>query len=131
MCFVFVSLFVFVVFCFWFCLFPNMLWLLLLISHMQRMVLATEETTVTQQRVSHRPTKCQSLFSLWSRKGTKVNGPHNGDNPLLRPTAIQIATKSLSGPTNREHRKLIGVKTMSLGTNYTFYCLEWCAASIL
>ena len=27
-------------------------------------------------------------------------------------------------PTNREHRKLIGVKTMSLGTNYDSYCLE-------
>ena len=23
-----------------------------------------------------------------------------------------------------QHRKLIGVKTMSLGTNYSFYCLE-------
>ena len=28
-------------------------------SHIQRIVLATEETTVTQQ-VSHRPIKCQS-----------------------------------------------------------------------
>ena len=32
-------------------------------SHIQRTVLATEETTVTQQ-VSHRPIKCQSR--LWS-----------------------------------------------------------------
>ena len=31
---------------------------------------------------------------LWSRRGTKVNGSHHGDNPLLRPTGIQIATKS-------------------------------------
>ena len=59
-------------------------------SHIQR-VLATEETTVTQQ-VSHRPIKCQSR--LWSQRGTKVNGSHHGDNPLLRPTGIQIATKS-------------------------------------
>ena len=62
-------------------------------SHIQRIVLATEETTVTQQE-SHRPIKCQSRLSMWSRRGTKVNGPHHGDNPLLRPTGIQIATKS-------------------------------------
>ena len=42
-------------------------------SHIQRVVLATEETTVTQQ-VSHRPIKCQSR--LWSQRGTKVNGSH-------------------------------------------------------
>ena len=39
-------------------------------SHIQRIVLATEETTVTQQ-VRHRPIKCQSR--LWSKRGTKVN----------------------------------------------------------
>ena len=50
-------------------------------SHIQRIVLATEETTVTQQ-VSHRPIKCQSR--LWSQRGTKVNGSHHGDNPLPR-----------------------------------------------
>ena len=60
-------------------------------SHAQRFVLATEETTVTQQ-VSHRPIKYQSR--LWSQRCTKVNGSHRGDNPLLRPTGIQIATKS-------------------------------------
>ena len=59
------------------------------------------------QRVSHRPIK-----------GTKVNGLRHGDNPLLRPTGIQIATKFLPGPTNRERRKMIGIKTMSLSTNY-------------
>ena len=71
---------------------------LLLLIH----TLATEETTVTQQ-VSHRPIKCQSR--LWSQRGTKVNGSHHGDNPLLRPTGIQIATKSYASlqamaPTN-------------------------------
>ena len=71
-------------------------------AHIQRIVLATEETTVTQQ-VSHRPIKCQSR--LWSQRGTKVNGSHHGDNPLLRPTGIQIATKSYAAlqamaPTN-------------------------------
>ena len=59
-------------------------------SHIQRTVLVTEETTVTQH-VSHRPIKCQSR--LWSQRGTKVNGSHHGDNPLLRPTGIQTATK--------------------------------------
>ena len=71
-------------------------------SHIQRIVLATEETTATQQ-VSHRPIKCQSR--LWSQRGTKVNGSHHGDNPLLRPTGIQITTKSYAAlqataPTN-------------------------------
>ena len=70
--------------------------------HIQRIVLATEETTATQH-VSHRPIKCQSR--LWSQRGTKVNRSHHGDNPLLRPTEIQIATKSYAAlqamaPTN-------------------------------
>ena len=34
---------------------------------------------------------CQS--GTWSQRGTKVNGSHHGDNPLLKPTGIQIATK--------------------------------------
>ena len=34
---------------------------------------------------------CQS--GTWSQRGTKVNGSHHGDNPLLRPTGIQIAKK--------------------------------------
>ena len=67
-------------------------------SHIQGIVLATEETTVTQQ-VSHRPIKCQSR--LWSQRGTKVNGSHHGDNPLLRPTGIQIATKSYAAHTDQ------------------------------
>ena len=85
---------------------PGMVQLLVYVvvvdSHIQRIVLATEETTVTQQ-VSHRPIKRQSR--LWSQRGTKVNGSHHGDNPLLRPTGIQIATKSYAAlqamaPTN-------------------------------
>ena len=42
------------------------------------------------------------------------------DSPLLKPTGTQIATKPLPGPTTREHRKHIGIKTMSLGTSYSF-----------
>ena len=46
---------------------------------------------------------CQS--GTWSQRGTKVNGSHRDDNPLLRPTGIQIATKSYAtlqamAPTN-------------------------------
>ena len=46
---------------------------------------------------------CQS--GTWSQRGTKVNGSHHGDNPLLRPTGIQIATKGYAtlqamAPTN-------------------------------
>ena len=59
-------------------------------SHIQRIVLATEETTVTQE-VSHRPIKCQSR--LWSQRGTKVNGSHHGDNPLLRPKGSKSRQK--------------------------------------
>ena len=55
-------------------------------SHIQLIVLATMKTTVTQ-RVSHRPiNKCQSRS--WSQRGTKVNGSHRGDTPLLRLTGI-------------------------------------------
>ena len=55
------------------------------------------------QQVSHRPIKGQSR--LWSQRGTEVNGSHHGANPLLRPTGIQIATKSYAtlqamAPTN-------------------------------
>ena len=49
------------------------------------------------------PIKCQSR--LWSQRGTKVNGSHRGDHLLLRPTWIEIATKSYAtlqamAPTN-------------------------------
>ena len=42
---------------------------------------------------------------------------------VLKPTGIQIATKSFPGPTTRKHRKLIGVKkrSMSSSTKYIFY----------
>ena len=48
---------------------------------------------------------CQS--GTWSHRGTKVNGSYHGDNPLLRPTGIQIATKSYAtlqamAPTNNK-----------------------------
>ena len=80
-------------------------------SHIQRIVLATEETTVTQQ-VSHRPIKC--LSPSWSQRGTKVNGSHRGDNPLLRPTGIQIATKSYATPQVMAPTKIKTVHQISL-----------------
>ena len=84
-------------------------------SHIQRIVLATEETTATKQ-VSHRPIKRRSRS--WSLRRTEVNGSHHGDGPLLKQIGIQIATESLPGPTNREP---VGVKTMSfLSKNYSF-----------
>ena len=48
---------------------------------------------------------CKS--GTWSQRGTKVNGSHHGNNPLLRPTGIQIATKSYAtleamAPTNNK-----------------------------
>ena len=83
-------------------------------------VLATEETTVTQQ-VSHGPIKSQSCS--WAQRGTEVNGSHHDDSPLLKPTE---GSKSRQNPwqvqpTEYVHRKVIGVKMMSLGMNCGFY----------
>ena len=49
---------------------------------------------------------CQKS-GTWSQRGTKVNGSHHGDNSLLRPTGIQITTKSYAtlqamAPTNNK-----------------------------
>ena len=48
---------------------------------------------------------CQS--GTWSQRGTKVNGSHHGDNSLLKPKGIQIATKNYAtlqamAPTNNK-----------------------------
>ena len=73
------------------CFVSSVVFIVVVDSFIQRIVLATEKTMATQQ-VSHRPIKCQSR--LWSQRGTKVNGSHHSANPLLRPTGIQIATNS-------------------------------------
>ena len=62
----------------------------------ERIVLATVKTTMPQQ-VSHRPIKYQSRS--WSQRGIQVNRSHYFHKSLLRPTGIQIATKSLPGLT--------------------------------
>ena len=49
---------------------------------------------------------CQKS-GTWPQGGTQVNGSHHGDNSLLRPTGIQIATKRYAtlqamAPTNNK-----------------------------
>ena len=55
------------------------------------------------------------ITSSWRQPATQTNRDPNHDE------------KSLPGPITRAHRKLVGMKTMSLGTNYSFqhFCLEW------
>ena len=51
----------------------------------------------------------------------------NGESPLLNPTGIQSVTKSMLRTSNEEHRKLIGVETMSLfGYGVRFVLLGCC-----
>ena len=102
-------------------------------SHVQRIVLATEETTVTQQ-VSHRPIKCQSR--LWSQRRTKVNRSHHGDNPLLRPTGIQLATKSYAtlqgmAPTNIKTVHQTSFYAISRATSIDSDCCRLPTTSVL
>ena len=66
---------------------------LLINSHIQRIVLATEETTVTQQ-VSHRPIKCQSR--LWSQRSTTRYSDQQGSKS--RPKVV-CGTTSNGAPT--------------------------------
>ena len=72
----------------------------------------TEETPVTQMPIP--------LFVI-TKLYEEVTGSHYGDNPLLRPTGIQIATKILATSNHQKtSEKLIrGAKTVSLGSNYT------------
>ena len=58
-------------------------------------------TTATQQ-ASHRPISCQSCSK--SRIETKVNGPHDGDSSLLKPTG----SKSRQKPCQAQPIKGIG-----------------------
>ena len=71
---------------------------------------------------------CQS--GTWSQRGTKVNGSHHGDNPLLEPTGIQIATKSYAtlqamAPTkNKRYIKppLLHTESTTEGFSPILYC---------
>ena len=67
---------------------------------------------------------CQS--GTWSQSGMKVKRVtlcHSG-HPLLKQTGIRVATKPFPGPTTREHRELVSIKTISCGTSSSVYCLE-------
>ena len=76
--------------------------------------------------ISNNVRGCQSDTWLHRGKKVKAKGSYHGDNPLLKPTGIQIATKFLPDQTTREHLKLVRVKTMSLGTSYSFFYLTCC-----
>ena len=63
-------------------------------TYIQRMVAVVVFFTLTDRALTipSNTRGCQS--GTWSQRGTKVDGSHHGDNPLLRPTGIQIGTKS-------------------------------------
>ena len=69
--------------------------------HIQRIVLAAEETPVTQ-RVSRRPIKCQS--GAWSQRGTKINGSHH----VTTRYSNQQGSKSRQNPCQVQPTKDVG-----------------------
>ena len=66
------------------------------------------------QQVSHIDLSNANPARVHEEVRTNVNRSHRGDNPVLRPTGIQIAIKPLPGPINREHQKPINSKTSFL-----------------
>ena len=60
--------------------------------HLEYVVVVFFTLTDRASTISSNIRGCQS--GTWSQRGTKVNGSHHGDNPLLRPTGILIKTKS-------------------------------------
>ena len=77
---------------------------------------------------------CQS--GTWSQRGTKVNGSHHGDNPLLRPTGIQIATKSYAtlqamGSTNIKTVHQTSLLHISRAASMDSYCCRLPTTSVL
>ena len=60
------------------------------VSHIQRIVLATEETCDTT-KVSHRPIK--NANPARGHKEVLVNGSHHSDNPLLRPESHNFLSR--------------------------------------
>ena len=86
-------------------------------------VLHINRSGLNHTQLSTRGCQCDK----WSQRSTNANGPHHGGSTPLKPTGIIIATKpSLPSPTTRKHGGVVPVKTMSLGTNYSFYCPECC-----
>ena len=74
-------------------------------SRIQRVVLATEEL----RRHNKSEIGLSNANPARGHKEVPRSTGHHGDNTLLKPTGIQSATRSLPGPTIREHRKLITV----------------------
>ena len=90
-------------------------------SHIQRIVLASEETTVTH-RVNHRPIKCQSRS--WSQRGTEVNDSHHGDSPLLiltGPNRGKTLVRFNHPKTSETERRLDDIYLWS-DADYSSYC---------
>ena len=77
---------------------------------------------------------CQS--GTWSQRGTKVNRSHHGDNPLLRPTGIQIATKSYATlqampPTNNKNGSSNLLYSVSRAASINSDCCRLPTTSVL
>ena len=89
-------------------------------SHIQRVVLASEETTVTQQ-VSHRPIKYQSRSLVVTKRYQGQRVTSWCDNPLLRPTEIdpnrnEIHARS-NHPKTSETYRVVCVPTINININ--------------
>ena len=74
----------------------------------------------------------------WPQRGTKVNGSHHGDNPLyiLRPTGIQIATKSYAtlqamAPTNNKTVHQTSFTSISRAASIDSDCCRLPTTSVL
>ena len=81
--------------------------------HIRCIVLASKESTTTQLHID-----LSNISPARDQKDVqRSTNHHHVDNPLLRPTEIQTLTKSLPDSTTQEHPILIGVNTVSLGTN--------------
>ena len=77
---------------------------------------------------------CQS--GTWSQRGTKVNRSHHGDNPLLGPTGIQIATKSYAtlqamAPTNDKTVHQTSLYSISRAASIDSDCCRLPTTSVL
>ena len=86
----------------------NVYWLLIVVvdSHIQRIVLATEETTVTQQ-VSHRPVVVVVFFTLTDRASTSNANPACGHKEVRRSTGHIMVTTRYSDQQGSKSRQKV------------------------
>ena len=74
-------------------------------SHIQRVVLATEETTVTQQ-VSHRPIECQSR--LWLQRGIMLTTRYSDQQgSKSRQNVIRLYKQKMHRPLSKRFINLL------------------------